>query len=69
MARKRNPLFSLFGDIISQMIRGRCDLCGNLIKNRGYVWSIEGERKKLCPHCNRSVEQKKSRAATKRLVA
>lgn len=44
-----------------------CDLCGPQLKRSVYHWTIEGEKKKLCPNCNSGLERKKSRAAVQRL--
>jgi phage FluMu protein Com len=44
----------------------RCDLCGNVLKRASYRWTLEGEKKTVCPHCNQSLERRQSKAAMKR---
>lgn len=44
----------------------RCDVCGNVLKRASYSWTIEGVKKRVCPHCNQSLERKQSKAAMKR---
>jgi len=45
----------------------RCELCGNVIERKSHVWTIEGAKRTVCPHCNQSLARKKSAAATRRL--
>lgn len=33
-----------------------------------YSWTIEGVKKRVCPHCNQSLERKQSKAAMKRYL-
>ncbi len=43
----------------------RCDICGNIIQRASYKWTVQGEKKRLCPHCNQALARKKSSAAIK----
>ena len=45
----------------------RCDLCGNVLKRASYRWTLEGEKKTVCPHCNQSLERRQSKAAMRRI--
>lgn len=40
-----------------------CDCCRTQLKRKSYSWILQGESKKVCPNCNRSLERKISRAA------
>lgn len=39
----------------------RCHICEDRIKKLSYRWSIEGKTIKLCPKCNRRMEERQSR--------
>ncbi len=41
----------------------RCDVCGNRLQRASYIWELEGAKKRVCPHCNRSLERKQSQRA------
>ena len=41
----------------------RCDICGNRLQRASYTWELEGAKKRVCPHCNRSFERKQSQRA------
>ncbi|OLE55526.1 MAG: hypothetical protein AUG51_02745 [Acidobacteria bacterium 13_1_20CM_3_53_8] len=41
----------------------RCDICGNVLQRTSYTWTIQNEKKRVCPHCNQSLARKKSKAA------
>jgi hypothetical protein len=43
----------------------RCDICGNKLQRASYIWELEGAKKRICPHCNRSLERKQSQRAEK----
>jgi hypothetical protein len=43
-----------------------CGVCHIQIKKQSYPWTIGGEKKVLCPNCNRTFEKKQSREATRR---
>ena len=45
----------------------RCTVCGTPIKRTYYTWTIDGKKHKLCPNCNRNLERKVSREATRDL--
>jgi hypothetical protein len=51
--------------VIYGMRPRRCDVCGNALQRKTYEWTIEGEKKRVCPHCNRSLAAKQSKAAMK----
>ena len=40
-----------------------CQICGTGFKRARYVWTIDGEKKHLCPNCNRRMETDRSKAA------
>lgn len=44
----------------------RCTVCGNPIKRKYYTWTLDGKKHRLCPHCNSSMERKRSRDAISR---
>jgi hypothetical protein len=45
-------------------VRSRnCELCGVQLKRAVYEWQIDGERKRLCPNCNRGLEKRQSARA------
>jgi hypothetical protein len=48
----------IFGAVLSQMKRRLCDMCGNPINRTSHKWSISGEEKVLCPHCNQEMRRK-----------
>ena len=43
----------------------KCDVCGLPIKRTSHMWTIQGEKKRLCPKCNSQMERKVSKAAFK----
>jgi phage FluMu protein Com len=45
----------------------RCALCGNVLKRASYKWTLEGEKKTVCPHCNQSLERRQRKAAMRRI--
>ena len=45
----------------------KCELCGALIKRQSYKWEIKGQKKRVCPKCNNSLENKRSREAVRNL--
>ena len=47
------------------MSPGSCYVCDIAIKQKSYNWIIDGENRKVCPNCNRKLENKKSSAAMK----
>lgn len=42
-----------------------CQICGNSIKRSSYTWTIDGKKKRVCPHCNQQLERQQSRNAFK----
>lgn len=38
--------------------KNNCDMCGVLVKNRSYDWSVDGVFNCVCPSCNRELEKK-----------
>lgn len=40
-----------------------CNVCGTEIKRVSYVWNVEGKRQRMCPNCNRRMENRKSKNA------
>ncbi|MGI8653890.1 MAG: hypothetical protein ACR2LC_01580 [Pyrinomonadaceae bacterium] len=76
--RQSNPLFHSLATIlfiifligvlifgIIGMIPKKCEVCGNQIKRQSYGWTIGNEQKRVCPHCNRTLERKQSQKATR----
>ena len=45
--------------------RKRCAVCGNFLERKKYFWNIEGEKKRVCSHCNQTFMRRQSRAATR----
>ena len=73
---RKNPLASipiiaallLLGIVAAFLFRSkRCELCGNILERKSHVWTIEGMKKVVCPHCNQSLCRKQSAAATRRV--
>lgn len=73
---KQNPALAVLGALgllgllalVGYLLRPRrCDLCGNVLKRASYRWTLEGEKKTVCPHCNQSLERRQSKAAMRRL--
>jgi hypothetical protein len=71
---RRNPILAipivtaifLVGMLVAFLFRSRrCELCGNVIERKSHVWTIEGKKKTVCPHCNQSLLRKQSAAATR----
>ena len=46
-----------------------CELCGCALKRTRYEWEIKGEKKRVCPNCNRRLQSRKSKAAMDQLFA
>ncbi len=40
-----------------------CQVCGAGLKKTKYTWEIHGEKKIVCPTCNRRLQSKKSKQA------
>jgi len=38
-----------------------CQVCGSELKKTSYTWEIDGEKKVVCPSCNRRIQNKKSK--------
>ncbi len=38
-----------------------CQLCGGELKKTRYTWEIKGEKKTVCPTCNRRLQSKRSK--------
>lgn len=73
---KQNPALAVLGALgllgllalVGYLLRPRrCDLCGNVLKRASYGWTLGGEKKRVCPHCNQSLERRQSKAAMRRL--
>lgn len=41
----------------------RCDICGNVLQRASYKWELEGAKKRVGPHCNRTLERRQSQRA------
>jgi len=41
----------------------RCEICGNYIKNRYYIWHLNGYDRIVCPYCNSKLERRRSNRA------
>jgi ribosome-binding protein aMBF1 (putative translation factor) len=59
----------LGGILLYAMRRKRCEVCGNFLERKKYFWNIEGEKKRVCSHCNRTFMRRQSRAATRNMKA
>ncbi len=46
----------------------KCELCGNELRRESYKWKIDGKNKQLCPKCNQTLEKRRSKEATDRVV-
>lgn len=71
-AGKNNPLAGIavgaglvvLGVIVLYALKPRrCDICGNILQRKSYSWNIQGEKKRVCPHCNQSLSRKRSKDA------
>lgn len=64
-----HPFITIFGVFVALAVVGakaqRCYICGNLLKRSVYVWNLDGSRRRVCPHCNRTLETRNSRDAMK----
>jgi hypothetical protein len=60
-------LVFLGGLLLYAMRRKRCGVCGNYLERTKYFWTIEGEKKRVCSHCNQTFMRRQSRAATRNM--
>jgi len=60
-------LVFLGGLLLYAMRRKRCGVCGNYLERKKYFWTIEGEKKRICSHCNQTFMRRQSRAATRNI--
>lgn len=44
-----------------------CQICNCTLKQKKYVWHINGQKKMICPNCNRELERKNSKRAVSKL--
>ncbi|MBC6905263.1 hypothetical protein DWB84_07285 [Saccharophagus sp. K07] len=44
-----------------------CQLCNSALKRNSYIWQIEGQKKTVCPNCNRELERKNSKKAVSKI--
>ncbi len=51
--------------VIYGMRPRRCEVCGNALQRKSYEWTIQNEKKLVCPHCNRTLAAKQSKQAMK----
>lgn len=54
--------------IYAASIKVSCELCGNTLKRKRYEAEVDGKRLTICPNCNRSLEAKRSREATRAVL-
>lgn len=47
------------------MVPGSCYVCEIDLKKKSYTWELDGKNRKVCPNCNRKLENKKSSKAMK----
>jgi hypothetical protein len=59
-------LLGLLALVVYLLRPRRCDLCRNVLKRASYRWTLEGEKKTVCPHCNQSLERRQSKTAMRR---
>ncbi len=46
-----------------------CQICGNPIKRDSYTWTMDdGQKKRVCPKCNQTLERRQSREAIKKYL-
>ena len=43
-----------------------CQLCKITLKKNSYDWTINGEKKRVCPNCNRNLERQLSKEAVEK---
>jgi hypothetical protein len=60
-------LLLLGGLLLYAMRRKRCGVCGNYLERKKYFWTIEGEKTRVCSHCNQTFMRRQSRAATRNI--
>lgn len=58
----------LGGLLLYAMRRKRCAVCGNFLERKEYFWNIDGEKKRVCSHCNQTFMRRQSRDATRNMV-
>jgi hypothetical protein len=44
-----------------------CEVCGVVLKRVVYLWEINGQSKRVCPICNRTLERRQSNRALRNL--
>ena len=44
-----------------------CQVCGVALKRVTYRWQIDGETKRVCPNCNRTLERRQSSHALRNI--
>lgn len=54
-----------YGLLILFMPPSTCDLCSTSIKRVWYRWTVKGKKRRVCPNCNRKLERRASRDATR----
>jgi hypothetical protein len=55
------------GVLLYAMRRKRCEVCGNFLERKKFFWDIDGEKKRVCSHCNQTFMRRQSRAATRNI--
>jgi hypothetical protein len=50
--------------LLARLLRPRrCEICGNVLQRASYKWKFGKDKKRVCPHCNQSLQRKQSKAA------
>jgi hypothetical protein len=57
----------LGGLLLYAMRRKRCAVCDNFLERKKYFWNIDGQKKRVCSHCNQTFMRRKSRVATRNM--
>ena len=57
----------LGGLVLYATRRKRCEMCGNFLERKKFFWNIDGEKKRVCSHCNQTFMRRQSRAATRNI--
>ena len=56
-------VLAALGIVLYALRPRRCDVCGNVLQRKSYEWTLEGEKKRVCPHCNQTLARRQSKAA------
>jgi len=59
-------ILAFVGLIVFSCLPQRCYICRNGLSNHVYRWRLDGQLRRVCSHCNKSLSSKNSHEAMKR---